>query len=308
MGLVYTIPSKCFIAGEYLAMSGGPCLLVSVEPHFELRVENGSGKVSGLPPGSPARRFMDRHGGFFRSLDVQFFDPHAGAGGWGASTAQYLGVFAARAWAGAANDESGRDLDMKTLISEYQTDAWDGVGRAPSGADLLAQSRGGWVHIERSAGMIQKSTWPFEDLEPYLIRTGEKITTHEHLRTLGEFPTESLVAEMTRIREAWSEADADKFCAGIADFGANLRTRGWVTETTRNLLHDLLWLDGVRAAKGCGAMGADIVLALVDRRAARAFERHLTEKTLSFVKPREVLAPGLGLRVEARVDFPEVLG
>lgn len=306
MAVVYSAPGKCFIAGEYLAMDGGPCLVVNVEPRFELRVSEGRGRADGLPSGSPAASFVSRHPEFFHGLDLEFRDPHAGAGGWGASTAQYLTVFAAHAWGAAANDEAHRDLDLRALLESYQRDAWNGEGRAPSGADLVAQSRGGWMFFERATGSIQVSAWPFEDLEPYLIRTGEKVPTHEHLRALGSWDPEPLRRLMMRVRESWSVADAPAFCAALGQYGTELRGRGWATERSRSLLHDLLWRDGVRAAKGCGALGADLVLAVVDRAERRSFENFLEEAGLEAVRPREMLSPGLGLRVEGSVSFPEV--
>lgn len=305
MALVYSAPGKCFLAGEYLAMDGGLCLIANVEPRFELRVTAGRGVVEGLPEGSPAMNFVRRHPEFFQSLDLTFFDPHRGAGGWGASTAQYLTVFAAHSWAAAANDEAACDLDLRELLSAYQQDAWNGEGRAPSGADLVAQMKGGWVFFEKSSGMLQRQAWPFENLEPYLIRTGEKVATHEHLRSLGDLGSAELARLMARIREAWASADAEGFVQGVTDFGAELRSRGWVTERTRSLLHDLLWQEGVRAAKGCGAMGADLVLALVDRSFIRSFENWLGEAGHAFVRPREQISPGLALRVESKVVFPE---
>lgn len=306
MALVYSAPGKCFVAGEYLAMDGGPSLIVNVEPRFELRLSEGRGAREGLPAGSPAASFMDRHPEFFAGLDLDFRDPHQGAGGWGASTAQYLTVYAAHAWGAAANDEAGRDLDLRELLESYQRDAWNGQGRAPSGADLVAQSRGGWVFFERATGMLQVSAWPFENLEAYLIRTGEKVATHEHLRALGDWDSSSLRRTMNRLREAWSAADGDAFCGALGDYGADLRARGWATERSRSLLHDLLWRDGVRAAKGCGAMGADLVLAIVERDERRSFENFLEEAGLQAIRARESQSPGLGLRVESAVSFAEV--
>lgn len=305
MALVYSVPGKCFLAGEYLAMDGGLCLIANVEPRFELRVSAGSGAVLGLPEGSPAMNFVRRHSSFFQSLDLSFVDPHKGAGGWGASTAQYLTVFAAHAWAAAANDEAVRDLDVRELLENYQRDAWNGEGRAPSGADLVAQMKGGWVFFEKSSGMLQRQAWPFDDLEPYLIRTGEKVATHEHLKQLADLGSAELARLMSRVREAWQNSDAEGFALGLSEYGAELRARGWVTERTRSLLHDLLWQDGVRSAKGCGAMGADLVLALVDRKSLRSFEAWLEESGLSWVRPREKSSPGLALRVESKVVFPE---
>lgn len=316
MALIFSAPGKTFLAGEYLALDGGMTLLAMTEPRFELRVSAvarsgaglrkagpGSGRRDGIPAGSPADRLIARHEEFFSRLDLAFHDPHAGQGGWGASTAQYLTLFALLSWRSATNDEAGRELDTKLLLDEYKKDAWNGEGRAPSGADLIGQMKGGFCFFEKQTGMISRTAWPFENLDGFLIRTGVKVPTHEHLKTLAELDTAPLAEAMVAVREAWNKADGDGFAEGLKSYNRVLQQKRLVTENTLSLLHDLLWMNGVKAAKGCGALGADVVFALVEKNIRRSFEIWAGEKGLEAICLREKTSDGLALKVEGGVEL-----
>lgn len=304
MGLSFSAPGKTFLAGEYLALDGGLALLAMTEPRFSLKAVRGTGRRVGFPAGSPAARRLDRQADFFSTLDLEFVDPHAGAGGWGASTAQYLMVHALQTGGGAWNDEMENLVDTKSLLENYLLDAWDGQGRPPSGADLIGQMKGGLTFFSRQTGLIARGAWPFDNLDGYLIRTGVKLPTHEHLRSLVDLDTTTLAVIMTGLREAWSAADGRGFAEGIREYGRELQARGLVAETTLSLLHDLLWLEGVRAAKGCGAMGADVVFVLVDRSVRRSFQLWAADKGLSPIRLQDHVSGGLSLTVEAAVEMP----
>lgn len=303
MALIFSAPSKTFLAGEYLALDGGPTLLVTTEPRFEMEVTKGTGRLTGLGEGSPAARFISRHGDFFASLNLQFRDPFRGAGGWGASTAQYLCAFALWSWKNAANDESVREIDTKQLMGEYLQDAWSGQGRAPSGADLIAQLKGGFVFFERRAGLISRTAWPFADLEAVLIRTGQKVPTHEHLRGLGEIETSGLQSIMERLQRAWNAADSAEFVAAIQAYGEELARLQFVAPATTDLMKEWGSWASVRAIKGCGALGADVILAIVDRSRSEEFRRALQTRSLDFIFARERLSAGLELQVRSRVEL-----
>ena len=304
MSLVFSVPGKAFLAGEYLALDGGLTLLAMTEPRFELRVSSGSGQRIGIPEGSPAARFVDRHPSFFKNLNLQFSDPHQGAGGWGASTAQYLSVFALQAWKQAANDEASAELDTKELLDQYRLDAWSGQGRPPSGADLIGQMKGGFTFFEKRAGMISQQPWPFESHEGFLLKTGVKVQTHEHLRELLDPDFSALGPLMDQVKSGWLRADGEQFGEAITAYGKALARQKKVALSTLDILHDLFWMNGVKGAKGCGAMGADLIFVLLERSACRSFEIWAQEKGFEILNIREQMSRGLELKVEASV--PEV--
>lgn len=303
MGVILSVPAKTFVAGEYLALAGGPCLLAATGPQFQLRVKDGDGIRDGLPAGSPADLFIQRHPDFFAKLDLSFVDPYLRAGGYGASTAQFLAVFALAAWGRSSLDESSRELDLKVLFEEYKTCAWNGQGVPPSGADLIGQLKGGFTWFERRAGMISRGLWPFTGAELFFIRTGEKVATHEHLRTLGDFDVSELEARMRELRAAWDTANESDFAEGLNGYGKALARLGFAAPRTLDLLHDLAWNSSVLAAKGCGALGADVVLALVRKNLVRSFQLWCEEKELTVSRVSEKLSEGLELKVESAVEL-----
>lgn len=295
MSLILSAPGKTFLAGEYLAMDGGLALMGMTEPRFELRVRPGAGGLVGISSTSPAGKFCAREKEFFKNFDLEFVDPHEGRGGWGASTAQYLMAFAFK---NCAPDEM-LDVDLKDLLENYRQDAWDGTGRAPSGADLVGQLKGSLTFFERNAGMTSQSAWPFENLEPYLLKTGVKLPTHEHLKVLAEADFSALVSPMTQIRDAWKIRDEGLFVDGIKSFGRELARKGLIAETTLDVLHDLAWMSGVKAAKGCGAMGADVVFILIEKGFRREFELWAEETDREILRLKDSLSAGLEIKVLA---------
>lgn len=284
MTSVFSAPGKTFLAGEYLALDGGMALLAQSEPRFQLTVKPGAGVHEGIHPHSPAGRLITRTMAFPR-MDLQFIDPHAGAGGWGASTAQYLTVYAAI--------EGPKVFNEEQLLADYRADAWDGKGVPPSGADLVGQLHGGFTFFEKKTGLITTEAWPFETLDGYLIRTGVKLATHDHLRELKSMKLDDLAESMREIRRGWTDGDDVKFVEGVKEFGRGLQAHKLVAESTLSMLHDLLWLDGVKAAKGCGAMGADVVFAVVEKTAHRSFENWLDQNELKAIVIGDRLSGGL---------------
>ena len=204
------------------------------------------------------------------------------------------------------HDDTHPELDSKLLLENYRQDSWDGQGLPPSGADLIGQLKGGLTFFEKRSGQITASgAWPFDDLEGFLIPTGVKIPTHEHLRILQESDFSDLGVIMESVRNAWKAKDSDAFARGIDAYGKRLAKRGLTLESTLSLLHDLAWQDGVRAAKGCGAQGADVVFALVEKLAVPGFRRWLEEQGLNSFCLRESLSDGLSRQVDSTADlFP----
>src|ERR1700729_3734074 len=93
-----TIPSKTFLLGDYISLLGGPVLVLNTEPVFQCLLEKSSGDQTiphyfGIHPESTAGKFIQRFANDFAGYDLTFFDPHQGAGGFGASSAQFVMVY-----------------------------------------------------------------------------------------------------------------------------------------------------------------------------------------------------------------------
>lgn len=279
--LVLSVPGKSFLAGEYLALKGGPCLLFSSKPRFELRATKGSGKVEGLHPESPAGKLLQANRDFFSTYDLSFYDPHEGRGGWGASTAQFLTAFVLNEWRESCELETLKSLSISRLLESYWNFAWNGEGTRPSGADLVSQYKGSLTLFEKRTGLVAVHGWTFADIDFALIPTQHKLPTHEHLKTLGEFNEPAFEDAVEIIRGSLQTSQSAEFVKGIRANAKALMEAGFVAEHTQKLCADMLQKPGVLAAKGCGAMGADVILVVYEKALQDQFKNHVTSKDLT---------------------------
>lgn len=296
MSLVFAVPGKTFLAGEYLALNEGPALLFLSQPCFELTAKSGKGQVEGLHQNSPAGLFIRKHTDYFAKLDIAFQDPHKGIGGFGASTAQFLSVYALWLYKEAAQQDMEKILDFKHILEEYYQVAWNGQGLRPSGADVVGQLKGSLTFFEKRQGLINVKSWPFAGLDFYLIHTGNKVATHEHLRMLKKFDTANLESAFIKIKDSFESASEDQFVDGIKSYAKALKELNFTCEPTLNLLSNLHSIPGVRAAKGCGALGADVVLVITKKDFGQGVKQYCEINGLNILASNKDIAPGLQVR------------
>jgi hypothetical protein len=265
------VGSKIFLLGEYQVLKPGAALLVSVEPRFKMIVKRavtpGSLErplLAGINVGSPADLYYRQELGFFKDWEFEFIDPHAGRGGFGASTAQMVLLQGFREGDEGFHSHSQFDFDLRKLHKKYLEVASGAAGTPPSGADLLAQFQGGMVEIDLGASKIERHSWPFPQWQVLFFATGQKLATHEHLKNIAELDVESLRVAYQQTLRAFRDGQAMAFAEGFRRYQQELAIKGWQASTTTNFLEAIHRLNGVVAAKGCGAMGADVIAVLVD--------------------------------------------
>lgn len=163
----HIIPAKTFLMGEYIALAGGPAIVLTTTPTFEL-LDSFSEQMP-FHKDSPAGKFC-------REMNISHLswrDPYAGLGGLGASSAQFVGAY--RAYCSQQNILFSADKMLET----YFQFAWSGKGECPSGYDVLAQIEEQCVLIQQHCAISY--AWPFSDLGFILLHTNQKLATHEHL-------------------------------------------------------------------------------------------------------------------------------
>lgn len=312
--LKISVPGKTFLLGEYLALQGGPSLIACTSPRFELStvVADGNAQASGgrsddsplFHPESPAGRLLRRDAGreFFRQ-EWLFLDPHQGAGGLGASSAQFIA-----AW--VALHGRPKFSDWRAWIDSYRNVAWNGHGQAPSGADVVAQALGGITLYDGRTGQAERVKWAFEDLSFTLIRTGIKLPTHEHLRTSSIPSLEAWRPAVERAALALRTRDGDAFVQAVNTYGDGLRGAGLVAPETEMLLAKLRAAAGagdsrvdVRGLKGCGAMGADIILIIHGRAGTAAVREWCVSEGLSVCGGDDALTEGVEIEPHEASGF-----
>lgn len=298
-----SVPGKTFLIGEYLALEGGPSLIVSTAPRFVLQAATIAAKASSrsqrsLPfaPASPAGRLISRHAKSFSGTRFEFRDPHHGMGGLGASSAQFALLYT---WLNKINIIEPSEFDWLALLNEYRACAWSGEGTPPSGADVVAQLVGGISWFDGREHRARRLEWPFRDLSFTLVRTGVKLATHEHLKRSKAAPHEALRDLVGRVTDAFQNANADDFVASIQSAARVLSDAGLTARSTLGLLKAMRDAgDWALAAKGCGAMGADVILVLHEAKRAADVERWVASKDLTVCGRLADLAPGLMVQHE----------
>ena len=74
MSYVFSAPGKTFLFGEYLALNGGPAIVASTGPRFELKVSKGEGLCHDIHPKSLAGLWMRANAFDFSNVDIEFID------------------------------------------------------------------------------------------------------------------------------------------------------------------------------------------------------------------------------------------
>jgi mevalonate kinase len=230
----WQIPGKTFLLGEYAALNGESALLLTTSPCFTLALHKNV-LPSTIHSHSPAGRFWqkNRRAGY----SLQWQDPYQGLGGLGASSAQFIGAYF------ASNTLQNLAIQHESLLEAYYQTAWSGEGCKPSGYDVLAQLQppNCAVYINKNEHILTNITWPFNDIAFILLHTGKKLATHQHLAS-SIMPADTINAsyhELTRL---------------------NL-----VAAHTLQCISELKKHKFILALKGCGALGADVILVLVPK-------------------------------------------
>lgn len=287
------IPGKTFLLGEYLALAGGPSIVANTKPAFKFSwqpeiAEIGRFVRHPFHHDSPAGRWLAGVAGRSAGLNysIQFFDPHNGKGGLGASTAEFIGAWIFRHWLENSSDWSTQTTWVEVASDHRQRvtptwksdrfgssrfrdvlDAYRTTTNTGSGADLVSQIAGGLAIWDARVDEMRRFQWPFRDLSFSLFATGKKMATHDHLARLAPLGAGEIEDMRTWVEEAVQALaleDADRFIASTRGFGKVLSDSQRVADHSEQMLHELAEMAGVRAAKGCGAMGSDVLFVLHD--------------------------------------------
>ena len=186
----WLFPAKTFLVGEYVALQGGPALVLTTKPCFEVSLEEGNA-TNDFPVNSPAYNMWQKDLSAY-NYSLHWHDPYFGLGGMGASSAQFLGGYYARSYL------NNSPILREELLANYLQHAWNGKGIAPSGYDVIAQSMGGCVYIESNTGTYQNYAWPFSDIAFILLHTSKKQATHIYLENLAELGSLDKLTDLSK--------------------------------------------------------------------------------------------------------------
>jgi mevalonate kinase len=254
----WQIPAKTFLVGEYVALNGGPSLIVTTGPCFELSLIHKKDS-SNMHKNSPAMRWWGMQN--IQDYSLDWYDPYNKLGGLGASSAQFLGAFYATSYL------EGTTYDKNSILDAYLSVAYSNKGIIPSGYDVLAQNMRGCVYLNNKSFICESHPWPFLNLSFILVHTGKKLATHEHLQDIGNIPGVNYLEAIANIATlAFFENNSDGFVDSINSYYQKLLSLGLVAKHSVEMIEVIASANiNTLAIKGCGALGADILLLIVDK-------------------------------------------
>lgn len=255
----FRIPSKTFIVGEYLALKGGPSLVAATGPCFQVGIENGQKGEISLHPESPAGRFLNEWKPAISDFLLE--DPYEAGGGFGRSTAEFLSLYL---YNSAVNGDDPKKISIETMVKDYQKVSASGK-LPPSGADLVAQYKGGICLYNGESFESQSLNWPWPSKSFLIFHTGRKLPTHRHLEALESFKETLLKRVAEKAISCFLNQDFFGFSQCVDAYSDELHTMGLFDTEIHEKVTQLRQYSTIDAAKGCGAMGVDTVLVLGDR-------------------------------------------
>jgi mevalonate kinase len=264
----WQIPAKTFLVGEYAAIVGGAAIIITTSPAFELSIA--ANDVLSIHPDSPAGKFW-AHSGLAQS--IQWLDPYNGKGGLGASSAEFLGAYLAHCHL------TQQEPNIEALLNAYHHFSWNGEGLRPSGYDVIAQSQQQCVYINRQKNIIKQYEWSFSDISFLLVHSGQKLPTHHHLQKtkLPDAITEfSDAAEHAAL--AFEANNSDLLINAINSYHQLLCKHHLIAPHSLAQLNTLKLELPILAAKGCGALGADVLLLIIPTKELNTYTQTLTNK------------------------------
>lgn len=277
------IPGKTFLLGEYAVLRHGTALIVCTQPYFTLKIllqKNKKELTSPFHPESAAGKFIQDHTAIFDHHDLIWSSPYP-QGGFGGSTAEFLACYQFYYQQTKNNNFIDTSENLSDLYKTYMNYAYQGIGIPPSGADLVAQTQTNIVYIQKKITShrfsITSNDWPFQDLSLLLFKTPYKLATHHYLATLNtdkknNLPDFSVLSDLTQKGyHALQEKNQAVFIDSINAYSLELAKLGLTAEPIQQLLASLLIHPACLAIKGCGAMGADVIAAIVLRSQENTF-------------------------------------
>lgn len=256
-------------------MRGMPTISVAVKPEFQFHSD--SNKGFNFHPESPA--------GLLNPQEVQgvLTDPYQGWGGMGLSTAEFILGYALK---------HGEKVETLTVWQAYRKLLANNTN-VPSGVDLITQLEGGYVTTQMSSLKIERQAWGFQNLSWCLALTGNKLKTHEHLksdlRDLNWSEVENINSE---INLSFANRNEREFVTKLNDWRELLKKSRLETNLTTELISEIKKDKNVIFAKGCGAMGSDAIWILFHSDARVSLETLFKDKSF-FIHDSDVANNGM---------------
>lgn len=280
----WLIPAKTFLVGEYAALHHQGAILLTTTPCFRITLTQKPG-LTGIHAESPAGRFWQANSETTTTtFGLTFDDPYNGLGGMGASSAQFIGAYLATTFL------KKQKPSLDAMLQSYWHFSYQGHGLKPSGYDLIAQSMSTFMAIHHQQRQYNPLNWNFQDIGFLLVHTNQKLATHVHLaQTQIQNDTTILHSLVLEAKKAILLQDSHALIAAVNAYHNSLDAMHLVGHNTLQLLTHLKKQSPILAAKGCGALGADILLCIVPKDALPAAKSCIEALELTCIASHEDL-------------------
>lgn len=285
------IPSKTFLVGEYLALEQYCGIVINTMPTFQLQAQlNQTSEVqTQFAKHSPAGSFYQENLNLFKNVNFNFVDPYLEAGGFGASSAQFIALAVLKSF--LENDKQLlSEQQIKNIHQTYLTIIEKNGSRA-SGVDVIGQCLGNIALIDCQNNLYQSSPWPFQELSFLLFKTPFKIKTHEHLSKLTTIPTDTLRKIFDRIVNAFHTADQHMFLTQVQHYAQTLQQQNLILKEISDFCFLISKTFPNTISKGCGALGADVILVLANKQQKTEIKSWIEQHSMRFIVDEENLSP-----------------
>jgi mevalonate kinase len=311
-----SVPSKTFLTGEYLSLLDGPAILLNTQPRFHNKFELNTEKEYYYnaieDETNPLHHYWNENEDFLADFDSKFMDPFYGKGGFGASSAHWATFYAfvnqyhpsMSLFFDKTKNENDftKNIDftfVENFLKKYRS--YSKSNFPPSGYDVISQWIGKVAYIDVQNKILKKFDWPFNGLSFVLIKSNEKIATHEHLKNLGkdQIPEKLLRECVAKNLKAFETKSQALLIEGIYDNFEILRDAKLVAPEALKTLDKLHNHEYVLAAKGCGALGADVFCVLIKTENLPQFVSYGASENMNLIADERSLSHG----IEVTTDF-----
>lgn len=297
MKLSFSAPSKTFLVGEYAVLAQAPALVLNTSPRFTLNaLRTGETAVEGFHKESAAGRWLKAREPLLKGWSLEFIDPHERQGGFGASSSQFVLTHAFTTFLQSSFSRIVEGLGYEEVWKDYQAL----TNSQGSGADVLAQMCGQISLVDIGAASARAVSWPYPEIGFGIVRTHQKIATHEHLAQLDKTSMGLLVRPAYACVEAFGNSGSEVFLSRLKTFGEALKEFKLQAPAALTLIRHFEEQPWCLLAKGCGALGADTVLFMYPIEEREKVNVFLRKQYLTLVATQNDLTDGFEMKMTAR--------
>lgn len=269
----FQVPGKTFLVGEYSVLLGGAALGLATRPYFEYEILEESQLNSEIKkelisfhPESPAGLYFKKKDQTRYIIFRDQYQIQGAIGGFGRSTAEYF--------AAITSDLLKNKKTFFQILQEYK-ELHNQKLIPPSGMDLAFQFFGQITLADSKNQFYQTLDWNFLNLDFYLISTGMKIPTHDHLSQLDIKSLADLIPISDDAINAFQENNEVHFIEAMKKWCDKLAEKSLTHPNSLNIKNKLEQSSDIELVKPCGALGADVLLVLFHKNNKKSVEQLL---------------------------------